>query len=551
MTRPAVLGMCSVFFLAGLTLIPLLGIQNDEALFAYAIFPPRAGVYMPHIGPVEAPLMVMSYVGALKSWLYRPIFDVSGTSVWAVRVPMLLAGAASIWLFFLFLRRAAGDRAAVIGGGLLAADASYLLTICFDWGPVALQHLLLIGGLLLIVRFWQDKQELALAAAFLLFGLEMWDKASAIWSMSGLGLAAIVTLSREIRQAFTIRRLAVAAFAFAMGALPLIVYNAASGGQTFRDTVSRETSGLTQKARVLRMTADGSLLFGWLLNGDAPAPHPSEPRGSLERASVSAASLLGNPKSNLTLYAFAAALLLAPLGSNRERRAVLFALIAMAAIWAQMALTANAGASAHHAILLWPFPQMVIGISFAAASRRLGPAGKPLAAAVLVLLMATGLAVINQYRVLMARNGGAVNWSDAIYALSDYLKTVPARDIFCVDWGLTGSLHLLNHGSLPLRVGSEELAKAQWSPADRAQLTAMVTGPDHVFLAHTPELEIFRGFNARLIGFAHDLGYRRDMLAVIADRHGRPTFEVYRLVANHGEGARYLAPSPGKTSSAR
>src|SRR5690242_9906836 len=100
MTRPAVLGMCGVFFLAGLTLIPLPGIQNDEALFAYAIFPPRAGVYMPHIGSVEAPLMVMSYVGALKSWLYRPIFDVFGTSVWAVRIPMLLAGAAGIWLFF-------------------------------------------------------------------------------------------------------------------------------------------------------------------------------------------------------------------------------------------------------------------------------------------------------------------------------------------------------------------------------------------------------------------------------------------------------------------
>ena len=551
MTRPAALGMCGVFFLAGLTLIPLLGIQNDEALFAYAIFPPRAGVYMPHIGSVEAPLMVMSYVGALKSWLYRPIFDVFGTSVWAVRVPMLLAGAAGIWLFFLFLGRVAGERAAVIGCGLLAADASYLLTICFDWGPVALQHLLLIGGLLLVVRFWQDKQELALAAGFFLFGLAMWDKASAIWSLSGLGLAAVVTLPREIRRAFTMRRLAAAGLAFAIGALPLIAYNAGSGGRTFRDTVARETSGLAQKARVLRMTADGSLLFGWLLNGDAPAPHPSEPRGRMERASVSAASLLGNPKSNLTLYAFAAALLLAPLGSGRERRAMLFALIAMAAIWAQMAVTANAGASAHHAILLWPFPQMAIGISFAAASRRLGRAGKPLAAAVLALLMVTGLAVINQYRVLMARNGGAVNWSDAIYALSDYLKTVPAREIFCVDWGLTGSLHLLNHGRLPLRVGSEELAKAEWSPADRGQLTVMVTGPDHVFLAHTAELEIFRGFDARLMHYAQDLGYSRDMLAVIADRHGRPTFELYRFVESGGEGAKFLAPSSGKASSAR
>ena len=34
--------------------------------------------------------------------------------------------------------------AALIGCGLLATDAIYLLTSCFDWGPVALEHLLLL-----------------------------------------------------------------------------------------------------------------------------------------------------------------------------------------------------------------------------------------------------------------------------------------------------------------------------------------------------------------------------------------------------------------------
>jgi len=49
---------------------------------------------------------------------------------------MLVAGAASIWLFYRLLRRIAGERAAVIGSTLLAADSLYLLTTCFDWGPV-------------------------------------------------------------------------------------------------------------------------------------------------------------------------------------------------------------------------------------------------------------------------------------------------------------------------------------------------------------------------------------------------------------------------------
>ena len=68
---------------------------------------------------------------------------------------MLLAGVASVWLFFRLLDRIAGRRAAIIGCTLLAVDSTYLLTVCFDWGPVALQHLLLVAGLLLLVRFYQ------------------------------------------------------------------------------------------------------------------------------------------------------------------------------------------------------------------------------------------------------------------------------------------------------------------------------------------------------------------------------------------------------------
>src|SRR5438270_7740362 len=128
------------------------------------------------------PIMLMSYLGTLKSWVYVPIFRVFGTGVSALRDPALLAGVAGVWLFYLLLRRIAGQRAAVIGCGLLTADSLYLLTICFDWGPVALQHLLLLGGVLLLVRFFQDGREFALPCATFLFGLAMWAKALAIWT---------------------------------------------------------------------------------------------------------------------------------------------------------------------------------------------------------------------------------------------------------------------------------------------------------------------------------------------------------------------------------
>src|SRR5260370_15392059 len=122
-----------------------------------------------------------------------------------------------------------------------------------------------------------------------------------------------------------------------------------------------------------------------------------------------------------------------------------------------MAVTANAGGSVHHAILLWPFPQIVIGVSLAAASRRLGSAGIPAVAAVLIVLMVSGALVTNEYFALMIRNGGGQNWSDAIFRLADYMQGVASDDVFCVDWGIFDNLRLLNRGKLKLRVGTNPI----------------------------------------------------------------------------------------------
>ena len=115
---------CAFFFLAGLAFIPRLGIENDEALFASPWYQPKWEEYALHVGRTRLPLMLMNYLGTLKSWIYRPIFLWFGAGVRVTRIPMLLAGVASLWLFYLLLRRVAGEQAAIIGCCLLAADAS-------------------------------------------------------------------------------------------------------------------------------------------------------------------------------------------------------------------------------------------------------------------------------------------------------------------------------------------------------------------------------------------------------------------------------------------
>ena len=167
--------MSLFYFLAALIFIPYPGLQNDELFFSGSLFSPEFTYYRLAIGSAKIPLMVMSYSGALKTWLYAPLFGWMAPSVWSVRVPVALIGAATVWLTWIWVRRIAGIRAAVIATALLASDTLYLLTDVFDWGPVALQHLLLMGGLIAVHSWISAGSRLALAAGFF-----FWDSACGI-----------------------------------------------------------------------------------------------------------------------------------------------------------------------------------------------------------------------------------------------------------------------------------------------------------------------------------------------------------------------------------
>jgi Dolichyl-phosphate-mannose-protein mannosyltransferase len=524
------LAICVLFFVTGSAFVSHLGLQNDEALFANGVFKPYAVAYTYPWGHNGLPLMLMSYLGTLKAWIYRPIFQWFGTGIEAIRLPMLLAGAVSVWLFGLLLRRISGQRAAILGVGLLAADSLYLLTSCFDWGPVALQHLLILGGMLLLVGFYQHGGVWRLAWGSFLLGLAMWDKALAVWMLSGMGLALILILPRQIVRVTSFRRVGVFALFFCLGALPLIIYNVEKPLATFRGNTTWDTSELAGKRRLLAATADGSALFGWFNNEDWQTKEPRLPNDALETASARISALAGHPRHSLMLYAFGLALLLTPLARGPALRGILFALLAMAIAWAQMAVTANTGGSAHHAILIWPLPQMVVALSLAAASRRLGRAGLPALAVVLAVLMISGALVTNEYRVLILRNGGTVNWTDGIFRLADYMKGVTASNVFCMDWGIMDNSRLLSRGKLPLRVGTDPIGKQALDDTDREYLARTIKEPGNVFINHTKDMEFFPGINDKFVKYASEAGYRREVVAVISDGHGRPVYEVYRLV---------------------
>ncbi len=518
---------CIWFTLCGLVFIPYAGIEADEALFAGPLYSRLPREFRIRPFHHDIPLMLMSYLGTLKTWVYAAIFHFWQPGVWSTRVPAVIIGAITIWLFFLLLQRVAGPGAALIGCALLATDATFLLTTTFDWGPVAFQHLCLTAGMALAVAAYQDRSRWRLGCAFFLFGLGMWDKALFVWVLSGMAVATVTIFRREMWQMATARNIATALGAFCLGALPLIIYNARTSLKTFRSNTAFSTHEFATKARLLRYTMAGSALFGYLVEEEWTG-NPRTPRSALERASVAIRNAAGERRSGLLLPAFVAAAILGLL-LPRQRRAALFLLMTLGVAWLQMALNKDTGGGAHHVALLWPLPHMLIALAFAGIADRLPRWGMLVVVGSVAAICGASVLVSNQYLSQFVRYGAAGVWTDAIFPLSDAVRRMQNENIFVADWGIFDTLVMLEQGKPRLWVGSEPLMKPEPTDADLAAIQRMLEVPAPVFICHAKGREVFPDSTGRLERAALRLGYRKRVVRTISDSKSRPVFEIVQF----------------------
>jgi hypothetical protein len=513
----ALIVLAVAFVAAGMLFVPRLGIEADEAIVANGIYDHGDPWYSWKFGNSEVPVMLVSYLGALKAWFYNGLFLFAPPRPMVLRFPMLVLAAGTVWLLFELLDRTMTRRAAWIGTLLLATDTSYLLLNTADYGPVTLQFVFKLAALVLLVRFHESGSKQELAGAFFLFGLGLWDKAVFAWVLFGLAIAAVAVFPRDLRKNLTGANIAVAGSALLAGALPLVIYNVAHPLETLRSNARVEQAAVLSKAVLLRSTMDGSAMFGFLTSVD-PGPQPGRPNHWYQSLSLEASRWTGHPHRNVMLWAgIASALSVTFLWKTPARQPILFGLIACAATWLPMVLTAGAGKAAQHVILLWPFHLIPIAAVLAQI-----PAIR--AAVVTALLCGSNLAVTNQYYADLIVNGPAIRWTDAMDPLNRYLTDLHAPRIYAADWGFIETMNLLSEGELPMYSAD--------TGSDQA-IEALLRDPTNVFVAHRP---VFT-FHPRERGALEDLArreqYQEESLTTIEDRNGRPTFDVFRFRKLH------------------
>jgi hypothetical protein len=497
------LAACSLFILLAILFIPYAGIQADEALFSAPLFPHVAKDLRLPLLPHHVPLMVMTYIGSLKTLLYWPIFRIFGANPWTLRVPVVLLGAITIFFFFQLARVSGGARAAAIGALLLATDPVFLLTDTFDWGPVALEHVFLVTGCWLLYRFGSQGKLWTLAAGLLSWGLALWNKAIFAWALSGIVVAGVLVFWPEIKRCLKPHIVVVAAIAFVGGALPLVLYNLTHRNVTVTENAHLDPRSVAGKWIQVQLAANGSSLFGYIA-GDDWRPNPKSPESLHGRAATwieaQINDRLGVHQSTGFYYIFGALLLAAPWWWRY--RAARFSLVFMAVAWFLMALTHDAGTSAHHVV--W----------------------RPLAWAAAIVMIAMNLLVLNQYMYQFERDGTGDIWTDALNPLSSSLDEYADRTFYLIDWGLSDNLNLLHEGRLNLHMETGPVNADPPTPEQLGEIRDMVRDPNGLILDHVREHEVFPDVGARLDRAARSFGYHREVVRSISDSNGRPMFEI-------------------------
>ena len=523
-----------IFLLCGLAMIPYPGLHNDEVFFSGPLYEPAVAWFSADIGSTHVPLMVMSYTGALKTWIYAGIFHFFLPNKWTVRVPVLLMGMATLWLTWMFTRRVAGNAAALVTLGLLATDTTFLMTNIFDWGPVALQHLLLLAGLVLVRAWLGTGATKWLALGFFFWGVGMWDKALLAWPLSGLLVGALVAWPRQFLRHCRPRALAAAAISFCLGAAPLIWYNVARPGETARQNARFSAPELLpQKLIALRQGIEGYSLWGYIAN-QRTAPARREPGTNLERGYAAIARAFGTHYSNWMLTAWLLGLgCFGLLFTTPSFRLLLFLLLTTLVAWLQMFLNKDTGASTHHVVLLWPFPAIFLGIAFSAVARRAGRNGFRALVLVTGLFCAGNLLNANEYLYNFSTSGASGVWTDAIDRLSADLATDLKKDkntpIGAVDWGFLNGVRLLHDGEIQISVASDQLARPMDSEAQK-EFLAMIGDPRRLLVRHTDEYQVFPGINQRFRSAVTAAGFTEHIERIVTDSNQRPVFVVFRLL---------------------
>ncbi len=421
------LAVLTYSFLCAALILQNPGLQYDESLLVLGAVHMRHShqeITLPHdphtwlcLQGRCLPLMTVRYVGAIKEYLCLPFFAFFGTTAEVVRGTSVFLGAIGIWGLGWLLARQVSPETGVVTAWALAIHPAYVDLTSFDNGTVAV-WMAAMGLLALAVSRYCERRDRASALLLgIAMGFGVWARSNFLWLLAAIAVAAVVTLRRRAIPAPA--NLAAMAAGVGLGAAPWIVYQAISRGGTF------EAVGMfTLRDSWKQILSSRTWMLAETLISDR------------EHRAIWNGPELPAWQSMLALgTVLAACVVCLRQGGWARAIAVTFLLLGAMFFFTRLPV------AEHHLIVLIPLAAVMVALLPARAGRVVG------ALFVFCALWWQVSAIRG-----IGETGGVGQWSDGIYALTDYLEQrAQGREVQILDWGLQNSIYVLSDARVKTR----------------------------------------------------------------------------------------------------
>ncbi len=501
-----------LFLTAGFLHIDLPGLYYDEVLFVNAAL---GGIndYFVHKRILGVPVMLMPYLGALKAFLYAPIFSVFEVSPASIRVPALIISAVTLLVSFALARHVLPLLGAVALVGLMATDPTFIFASKLDWGPIVLMMCLKMLALLFFWRLIETGMARFVWALTLVLFLGVYDKLNFLWFVLALYGSAFVVywrrmvdLARNHRSGFRASLAVMVVFIAAVSVgqiLPLL-----QGAFRPEVSVAAYLQRFYQVVAIYMHTFNGKSIYWYVFAKDLASPTLIHPY-------------------------FIAALLVSVLGWIRGSKPPAFFALLFALIFLHIVVSPQ-GTGPHHVLMLFPFPHLsiVMGVVYLNQAIPWKRVGRMLAVALVLILLSSQVVATLHYLTATRTGPFQPVLSPTIYQLSDFLNrhSHAMSKIISADWGLHNQVFALARAD---RAKYFDLWPS-FQTFQEADEHARQRLYDHFFrgqrvyvLLHSEPATVMPGVRTNFFEFASEFSATAVPVARFEDDADRPIYEVY------------------------
>jgi len=460
----AIASACLFIFLAAYR-IQLPGLYYDELAFVNAAQGGADNTFI-HMRLGSVPFLIFPYMGALKAWIYAPVFRFFGVSALTIRLPAILLAAVTLLIFFQTLRAKLGAVWATIAVWIMAVDPVNLFPSRLDWGPTVLTHFFQAAILALWFSYRDKPRPRKIVLICICAGLGFFDRFNFIWLLSAFTIGICLCYPDSLQNLWvsTPRFTRWVAIILALLALGIMLYLILPLLLNVPHPTRAYTTNLQVKWHGLVSTLSGAAVAHFIFENPAGII-PFVPYWLIVVDGFLALACLFLPMSNAL--------------ARENRKNGLFCFLVGFLIFVQIVITPQAGGP-HHYSMIFPWPLLTLAFLGKSVYTQFATKNFRYLGGVLLGSAAVCLFVVNVHNSAeyLSHFGATPHYnprcSPEIYSLSHYVNEhgFKAKSIICVDWGLHTQLHALAPKKLRRRMHDDWPTFQTLSQKDKESQTA-------------------------------------------------------------------------------